>query len=470
MKRIDLFITVVLIPLDYLTLLVAGWLAYALRFSPIFANIRPVTFDLNFTNYMSAVLPLALVWILVFAVAGLYATQRQRLATELTRVILAVSAGIAVVLAIAFFSRELFDSRFIVLAVWFISTVFVMFERFITRTIQKKLYTYGIGVNNIVIIGTTDTGKALKNYFDRYPRLGYAVSAHYANFNKETERRILELKETNKINTIFVVDPNFDRVTILRIKSFSDIEHLTFQYSAELFPSAAVVPIIHMFAGVPVIEVPKTPLDGWGAIYKRGFDIFFAALLIILSLPVQIPTVIFLLLEKQGGILYKQERVGQGGKTIKYFKFRSMIKDAHQLRSNPDFLKEHGNMRAGSPMFKLEKDPRVTKVGAFIRKFSIDEIPEFYLVLMGRMSLVGPRPHLPEEVQNYHPEQKKVLTIKPGITGLAQIIGRASLAFDEEVRLDMYYIENWSPWLDFIVLLKTPLVVLLQTGTGKKRL
>ena len=147
-----------------------------------------------------------------------------------------------------------------------------------------------------------------------------------------------------------------------------------------------------------------------------------------------------------------------------------MIKDAHQLRSNPDFLKEHGNMRAGSPMFKLEKDPRVTKVGAFIRKFSIDEIPEFYLVLMGRMSLVGPRPHLPEEVQNYHPEQKKVLTIKPGITGLAQISGRASLAFDEEVRLDMYYIENWSPWLDFIVLLKTPLVVLLQTGTGKKRL
>ncbi len=141
-----------------------------------------------------------------------------------------------------------------------------------------------------------------------------------------------------------------------------------------------------------------------------------------------------------------------------------MVKDAHKYRFDPEFLKKHGNDRDGTPLFKLENDPRVTPVGKFIRKYSIDEIPEFYLVLLGRMSLVGPRPHMEKEVADYKPEQRKVLTIKPGITGMAQISGRADLDFDEEVQLDIYYIENWSPWLDLVVLLKTPIIVLFGTG------
>lgn len=120
--------------------------------------------------------------------------------------------------------------------------------------------------------------------------------------------------------------------------------------------------------------------------------------------------------------------------------------------------------RKGSPMVKIKDDPRVTKVGKFIRKFSIDELPELLLVFSGRMSLVGPRPHLPEEVDKYKPEQRKVMTVKPGITGMAQISGRADLDFDDEVRLDTYYIEHWNPWLDFYILLKTPAVVIFKKG------
>jgi lipopolysaccharide/colanic/teichoic acid biosynthesis glycosyltransferase len=221
-------------------------------------------------------------------------------------------------------------------------------------------------------------------------------------------------------------------------------------------------PIIHTFAGQPVIELPKTPLDGWGAIYKRVFDILVSLVLIILTLPIQIIVAILLLLEREGGVLFHHLRVGQGGKSFHYFKFRSMVKDAHKYRFDEDFLKKHQNTRGGSPLFKLDEDPRITKIGRFIRKTSIDEIPEFYLVLLGRMSLVGPRPHLPEEVDDYKPSQRKVLTIKPGISGMAQIGGRANLSFDEEVQLDMFYIENWSPMLDLIILIKTPFAVLFS--------
>ena len=141
-----------------------------------------------------------------------------------------------------------------------------------------------------------------------------------------------------------------------------------------------------------------------------------------------------------------------------------MVKDAHKYRFDPEFIKKYGNEREGTPLFKLEHDPRITRVGAFIRKLSIDEIPEFYMVLSGKMSLIGPRPHLPGEVEQYKAAQKRVLTIKPGITGMAQVSGRADLRFNDEVRLDMHYIENWSPWLDLVILLKTPWVVLFGRG------
>ena len=141
-----------------------------------------------------------------------------------------------------------------------------------------------------------------------------------------------------------------------------------------------------------------------------------------------------------------------------------MVKDAHKLRFDKDFIQEHGNEREGTPLFKLEKDPRVTAFGRFIRRTSIDEIPQFYHVLTGKMSLVGPRPHFPEEVDQYKPSHRKVLTIKPGITGVAQISGRADLHFEEEVRLDTHYIENWTPWMDLYIIFKTPWAVIVSRG------
>ena len=158
-------------------------------------------------------------------------------------------------------------------------------------------------------------------------------------------------------------------------------------------------------------------------------------------------------MEDDGSPVY---RVGQGGKLFHYFKFRSMVPGTDSLRY--DELAEK-NLRNDGPMVKIKDDPRVTRVGNFIRRWSVDELAELFLVLKGEMSLVGPRPHLPEEVAKYERHHKKVLTVKPGITGLAQISGRSDLTFEEEVKLDTYYVENWSVLLDLAILMRTPWAV-----------
>ncbi len=464
MKRVHLFFAALLVPLDYLALLGAAATAYSLRFSPYLRELRPVIFDLALDDYLRISGLIAMIWIVIFAFSGLYAIRAHRLASEVSRIILACSTGIAVVLAISFFSRELFDSRFIVLAVWGLSILFITIERGLIRGVQRSLRVFEIGTQHVIMIGKTRSGNTLHEHFDRHPRVGFTVTAHFASFSDETRKRIHALKKRRAADVIMVANPNMPMKELAALKHFSDVEHLGFMYSAEMFPGSAVQPTIHTLAGQPIIEVPKTPLDGWGAIYKRGFDVIVALILIILTSPIQLLVALALFIEQPGSVFFVHKRVGQGGKVYRHLKFRSMVKDAHKFRFDPEFIKRYGNEREGTPLFKLENDPRITRVGKFIRKLSLDELPEFFLVLTGRLSLVGPRPHLPEEVKTYQPEQRRVLTIKPGVSGMAQTSGRADLNFDEEVRLDMYYIENWSPWLDAVILLKTPWVVLWSRG------
>lgn len=463
MKRVDLAFAAASVPLDYLALIAAAAAAYSLRFADAFVRQRPVIFELPFTSYMQVASSIAVIFLLIYAISGLYAIRPRRIAIETTRIVLASSAAFAAVLAIAFFSRTLFESRFIMLAAWALAILFVILERLLLRGLQRSLRRLGIGLMNVAIIGKTKNGNALCNYFAHSPSRGYRVVFQTGSFI-DAKNKLLTLKREQSIDMIIVADADLDRHDVDVIKAFTDIEHLTFAYSADLVPSGSAHPIVHTFAGRPVIEVPKTPLDGWGAIYKRAFDIVVAVLLIVVTLPLQLLIALCIVIENPGPIFFGNMRVGMAGKHFSFLKFRTMIRDAHNLRFDPAFLKKYGNERSDSPLFKLENDPRITRVGKFLRAWSLDEIPQFYLVLLGSMSLVGPRPHLPEEVAAYKPDQRRVLTIKPGITGMAQTGGRAGLDFDAEVRLDMYYIENWSPWLDLVILIKTPFAVFFRTG------
>lgn len=465
MKKIALFFTLLLIPADILALTVASLAAYYARLHPLATSVRPVIFDLSQGAYLHITVPIIFIWILIFALSGLYTTKRTSIKSECLTIILACSTSMAAVFAILFFSRALFESRFIAVAAWVFAIVFVTLTRLAIRLLQRGLLSLGIGVHRIVVIGDTHGSQALVRGFSKRSRLGFEVVATFPTFSDSVRKRLETMHAKYRLDELWVTDPNLETEERLALLHFAESHQMTFKYSADLFDAAVGRSLTHMYAGIPIIEVRKTPLDGWGKIYKRLFDLVGSFLLIVVTSPIMLAAAIAIKLDSKGPIFFrhldqgkKTNRIGQFGAPFHYFKFRTMVPGTHFDRY--DKL-AHLDTRKG-PMVKLKNDPRITRVGHLLRRYSIDELPELFLVFAGSMSLVGPRPHLPEEVAAYAPEHRKVLSIKPGITGMAQISGREQLDFDEEVRLDTYYIEHWSPFLDLYILLKTPLVVFFR--------
>ncbi|WP_309081087.1 sugar transferase [Zhihengliuella sp.] len=220
-------------------------------------------------------------------------------------------------------------------------------------------------------------------------------------------------------------------------------------------------PRIHTqpIAGLPLIHVATPKLEGLQAASKRAFDLMSAAVGLLLLSPVFIAVALSIMSHDKGPAIFHQERVGKDGRTFRMYKFRSMVVDAEKR------LDELSNLSEGNGvLFKLKADPRVTKIGAFIRRYSIDELPQLWNVLIGDMSLVGPRPPLPAEVAVYEEYVDRRLMVKPGITGLWQVSGRSDLSWDDSVRLDLYYVENWSLTQDLLILAKTAKAVIGKDG------
>ncbi len=465
MKKSELFFSFLLVPLDFLMIILAGISAYYIRFADFTREIRPVIFNLPFGRYFEALLLIASIWVVLFSLAGLYYIRSSRtILKEIYRVVLACSTGLMFIVILIFVRRELFDSRFIVLAGWILAIIYISLSRTLIRYIQRSLFAQGIGRHKVVVVGANKTADSLIRYFSSRKGSGYEVVRRLRDFTIETAEESEEFLKLNEVDEIIQADPNLSKAEVLRLFDFADEHHLTFKYAADLLEAKVLRTEVVEVAGVPVVEVKKTSLDGWGRILKRIFDIIGSLIFIILTSPVLVIAAILIKLDSHGPVFFSRRddgsflyRIGQGGKPFRYFKFRSMIPGTDNMRYNELADK---NFRKDGPMVKIKEDPRVTRVGKWIRRWSVDELAELFLVLRGDMSLVGPRPHLPEEVAKYERHHKKVLTIKPGITGLAQTSGRSDLSFEEEVKLDTYYIENWSLLSDLSILLRTPLAVL----------
>ncbi|MSR85623.1 sugar transferase [Candidatus Uhrbacteria bacterium] len=467
MRRIDLSFTALKLPFDFLALMGAAVTAYALRFSKFFTDIRPILTDVPFSQYFTSIALFVIIWLVLFGIAGLYSIYPRRLWSELGRIILASTAGIMVIIASVFFQRQITTSRFIVLAVWGLAIFYVWIGRLILRLLRNLLLRASIGHQRIIIIGHNKAAENLANLYQVRKSLGYTVVKIFKQWNKTTLKDLESFIKRHQIDGILLADTDMSKEQALGIIAFADQAHLTFRYLADLFAASFTRIEVSTSGGIPIIEVKRTPLDGWGRIAKRLFDLTISGILLVIFSPVMLLTAIAIHLETKGGTFFsrlpdgsKLLRIGEGGKSFHYFKFRSMLKDKHWER-----YKELSRLdiRKG-PLIKIKDDPRITRVGRFIRKWSLDELPELVLVFAGRMSLVGPRPHEPEEVAKYKPHHRRVLAIKPGITGMAQISGRSDLDFEEEVRLDTWYIENWSLWLDLMILLRTPFAVVTHRG------
>ncbi len=466
MKRSELFITALQVPVDLLLLLLAAISAYFLRFTGWVIAWRPVLFDIKLEEYLSLALPIALVWIIIFAFAGLYSTDPNRkLLPELQKVVFACSSGLAVVALYIMFSQQVFDSRFLVATSWAFAIVYVVAGRITMRLFKRKLYKAGIGSRKIAVIGHHGTAsEEIINFLKEHREMGYEIIGQFIHFNDDTVEKLKELK----LDEIIFTNPRAHEPETLRAIKYCNEHQIVFKYSADLFDTFSSNMRVNPVAGIPIVELRSTPLEGWARILKRLFDIVVSIFVIVITSPIMLLTAIFIFFETGLPIIYKNERVGLKSRKFFTLKFRSMYKKdctgkqfgeegVHAEERERELIEER-SIKDG-PIYKIANDPRVTKVGKFIRRWSIDELPQFFNVLSGSMSVVGPRPHQPREVDKYSSQHKYVLSLKPGITGLAQISGRSDLSFEEEIRLDVFYIEKWSLWIDLVIFIKTPFIL-----------
>jgi len=462
MKRSEILLMLMRLPVDYAMLLLAGLSAYHLRFSEWAVQLKPVEFGLTSSDFLVLVSIVALGWMVIFAITGLYSVDPNRkFSKELVGVLVACAAGLAAVAVYILFTQQLFDSRFLVAAGWGFATVYVMVGRLFLRALKGLMYRAGIGLRRVVIIGDDDMTKHIAAELKKRPELGYKVVKMFKQFSKSEAPKIKKLR----VSEMLFTNPRAREKEAIAALTFCNVNHITFKYSADVFATYSANMSVQPLAGIPVVELKKTPLDGWGRISKRAFDIVMSMALIIVSSPIMLITAFVILLETGRPIIFKNKRVGIRGKKFLTLKFRSMYKKdsvglggKKALEQEKKLIKQQSAKKG--PIYKVADDPRVTPFGRFIRRWSLDEFPQFFNVLKGEMSIVGPRPHQPREVEQYAEDYPIVFTLKPGITGLAQISGRSDLSFEEEMRLDILYTERWSLMLDAIIFIKTPFILL----------
>jgi len=451
MKRSELIFSAILVPVDFLMLVLAGLAAWGLRTSNLITQRWPVLFYLNlpFGRYFNLLLMVAVLWLVIFALAGLYEIKKKKkILEEFSRIFIAASAGVMVLIIYIFFRREFFDSRFIILAGWGFSILFVFFGRVFIKLIQSFLVSrFGVGAHRVLVIGADSVAKRINKEIIKRPRLGYRIVKILPDIDMA---EISKAVGNPAIDDIILANPDFPREKVLELVAFCEDKYLNFKFVPNLFQTLTINTDIDTLAAVPVIELKRTALDGWGAIVKRIIDFFGSLFGLIVLSPFFLVVAFLIKLDSEGPVFVRLKRVSQG-KEFWLYKFRSMVKNAEELK--PELIPF--NERKDGPLFKMKNDPRITKIGRILRKYRIDEFPQLFNALKGQMSLIGPRPHQPDEISRYQRHHKKLLAIKAGITGMAQVSGSSDLKFEEEVKLDTYYIENWSLKLDIKIFLKT---------------
>jgi len=474
MKRFEIFFGLVKIPMDFAMTILAFWGAYKLRLltEPIEGIAKAIDYTVlpTMNEYTIFSAKMTLILLIIFAVGKMYSLKTTyRFSEEMKKSIILCVIWAMSMITIFFFQRIFPFSRLAIIYSWGLAFIFIIFGRALIRTIQIAFLKNGIGKRNLLFIGfnnlTEDLGKTLKKTWE-YKVIGIVRG----NENSISSK----MKDLGTIENLEKIIKSYKIDEVIQTKDFSenqnaeiletcDLNHVTYKFVPNLVEMRRKNIETETLGKVPVISLHHTPLDGWGKVAKRIADIIGASIGLIVLSPIFLITAIAIKLDSKGPIFFTTldngssvKRVGQYGNLFKFVKFRSMYPNTDSLRYTELADK---NTRTDGPLVKIKDDPRVTKVGKFIRKYSIDELPQLWNVLVGNLSLVGPRPHLPEEVAQYENHHKFVLTIKPGLSGLAQISGRSDLSFEDEVKLDKYYIENWSIWMDMKIILKTFKVV-----------
>lgn len=475
MKKFEIFFGVIKIPIDFIMTLLAYTAAYKLRLitSPIdgFAKAIDYTVLPTIKEYFNFSINAGIALVIVFALGKMYSLKTTlRFGNEMWKIILLCIVWAMLIITYFFFTRTLPFSRLAIFYSWALTLFFVTSGRGLIKIIQSLLIKANIGKRTLLFIGTNNITTEINNQLEHdqnYDIIGVIGNKAIESSNLKILGSINQLEyiiKKYKIDEVIQTEFDFPEDIVEDIIEICDLHHINYRFIPDLLEVRRTNIAIETIGTIPVINLKTTPLDGWGKIVKRIIDILGAIIGFIILSPILLITAIAIKLDSKGPILFSKlddgspaKRVGQKGKTFTCYKFRSMKPNTNDLRYTK--LADH-NTRSDGPLVKIKNDPRVTRVGRIIRKYSIDELPQLWNVLIGNMSLVGPRPHLPEEVAKYQKHHRFVLTIKPGLSGIPQVSGRSNLEFEEEVKLDRFYIENWSILLDLKLIFKTISVTL----------
>ena len=323
MKRFQLFLMVIQVPLDFVLLLGAGISAYFLRFTPWAMEIKAVTFGLTLTEFIQRASWFALLSIGFFTLLGLYRPNPNRkLGSDIVRIFSALSSCVAVVALYIMFTHQLFYSRFLVAASYAFAFVYISFGRFFMWMIRRACFRMNIGQRKVAIVGHDAIAAELCHTLESQPELGYIISDIFQKFDKMAKEKL----EKNIPDEIIFASPRAHEKESLLALQFADAHHITFKYSADLFSTLSANTAMYPIGSIPIVELKRTPLDGWGSVIKRIFDIILSLLVIVVVSPIMLVTAIIILIETGRPVIYKNERVGIHGHKFFTFKFRSMYK------------------------------------------------------------------------------------------------------------------------------------------------
>jgi len=456
--------------LDVLLINVAFALAYYMRYElQLFRqveefNIAPYTAYLPFQVWYTVLL------LLFLYLDGVYIRRRGGSWFEdLYRLGNATTTVIVILIAATFIFQPLFYSRLLFIEVAVLTIVGLSGARLARRLAQGQLRKHGQGVDRVLIVGAGETGRAVMRNLVARPELGYHVvgfvdddpaKGHLGRFKALGQLDNVEsVLKTERIDEVIITLPWMYHRKIIGLVRACETLGARARVVPDLFQLALNRVDFDDIGGIPLIGIKEATIPRVGRIVKRLLDIVLAVVGLGGGLPLWLLLALAIRAESPGPVIFRQTRIGENGQPFAVYKFRSMRHGAHEEKEHLKNFNE-----ASGPLFKIKKDPRRTHVGRFIRRTSLDEIPQLLNVLRGEMSIVGPRPGLPEEVAQYQPWHRQRLEVAPGLTGLWQVSGRSDLSFDEMCLLDIYYIENWSLGLDLTIMLRTIPRVLFGNG------